>query len=409
MEVKGLNRRKPCLLWYLTIILLIFASLGGYAFQRKWFGFQGKSYASYESAVHRTGIGDELPGTLAGGRHALKENGIGPSCDLHASGVQSGALELNQVLYLPIVMAVRETRATRAIWVQGRAVSSRAEADQMLDRVVQGGFNTVLLWVGYGKVIYHSDILDTYYPGSYDPLAYVIEQAHARELQVQAWWQPGRVMDYIPFRNSHPDWDIAAIDGIPNDIHWLNFSLPEVKQFVGDVVLEIVQKYDVDGVHLDVVRFLGPTSALDCRDFFGPDEVPNTVQSVYQRLQAVAPNVQLTAAVISTKLGSSHLQHWDAWLAGGYIDYVMPMAYLSPSDNDKLEELVREWRNLSRFEAVVPGLSVVIDVADGGIPKTPGQLIAQLEICRLGGLAGFSIFDEGKITNELVNALALYP
>lgn len=299
----------------------------------------------------------------------------------------------------------------RAIWVQCDAANTPEQADDMLDRVVHGKFNTVLYCVGSGKVNYNSSLLTegSHVTPEYDPLAYVVEQGHARGLKVQAWWCPGLIMKYGSLRDEHPEWDIAAMEGIPDDLHWPNFSLPEVRQFVGDAVMEIVENYDVDGVHLDYIRYPWPSSDVDLK-LFGPDDVPSTVQGVYRRVKAVKPDVQLTAAVMRGQNSSANdiLQNWADWLAGEYIDYVMPMAYLSPDDNDRLEYYLGEWQALPHFERIVPGLSVVTDFESNTL-KTPEQLIAQIEICRAGGAGGVTIFDENTITGALLDTLAAGP
>lgn len=253
----------------------------------------------------------------------------------------------------------------------------------------------------------------SYITPSYDPLVDIVEQAHARGLRVHVWWAVGAAEGNDHFRSRYPQWDVAAVDGIPEYFHWLNFSLPEVRQFVGDVVLEMAENYDVDGVHLDYIRYFAPPpyNPVDPADFFSPSDVPNTVRSVYQRLKASRPGVELTAAVLCSQGASyAHLQNWDDWLVGGYIDQVMPMAYFAPSENNRLRQYLAEWQALPGFDRVVPGLSVATSLISGSTPpKTPGQLIAQLEICRAGGADGFSIFNEQEITYEILYALDSYP
>jgi len=300
----------------------------------------------------------------------------------------------------------------RAIWVQCEAAETPEQADAMLDRVTQGKFNTVLYCVGSGTVSYNSELLheEPYVTPEYDPLAYVVEQGHARGLKVQAWWCPGLIMEYSSLRDEHPEWDIAALEEIPDDLHWLNFSLPAVRQFVSDVVAEIVKNYDVDGVHLDYIRYPSAPSRVDLHQFLTPDDVSATVRGVYQRVKAIRPSVQVTAAVMPKKSDSAYyMQNWADWLAGEYMDYVMPMAYLSPDKNKSLERYLKEWQALPRFGQIVPGLSVYYETDTGDVIKTAEQLIAQIEICQASGAIGVTIFDEGIATDELLDALAVGP
>jgi uncharacterized lipoprotein YddW (UPF0748 family) len=300
----------------------------------------------------------------------------------------------------------------RAIWVQPRSANTPEKADAMLERVVRGGFDTILFGVYPSDVYYRSTLLprSPYVTSEYDPLAYVVEQGHRRGLKVHAWWSCGAAPQLESFRNRYPDWDIARLSEVPDDTHWLNFSIPEVRQFVGDVVLEIAQNYDVDGVHLDYIRY--PSDPSHWRGVFGDDDVPAAVESVYRRLKAVKPNVELTAAVASSQRGSvAHRQNWADWLMGGYIDRVFVMAYVDPDrtyarlDGDWTLALgVKEWQGLPYSERIVPGLKVLLGDRSGA--KTPEEFMAQVEVCKAGGFDDIAVFDESAITVEILDALA---
>lgn len=300
----------------------------------------------------------------------------------------------------------------RAIWVQIEAAKTPEQADAMLDRVVRGHFNTIFYCVGSGAAPYRSELV-TPLPSvtaEYDPLAYVVEQAHARGVSVHAWWSPGLIMEYGSLRDVRPEWDIASLPDIPDDLHWANFSLPEVRRFVGDVVMEIVENYAVDGVHLDYIRYPDICSAdgRPCGSFFGQEDISLTVRDVHLRLNAYRPDILLSAAVKADRGdAATYLQYWPDWLAEGYIDYVMPMAYLSPSRNERLGQYLTAWESLKGASRIVPGLSVFVDSA-GQKLKTPEQLRKQLDLCAEHGFVSTVIFDEQLIDERLLDALAYF-
>lgn len=142
----------------------------------------------------------------------------------------------------------------------------RAEADAFLDRAVELRLNLIVLQVRpMGDAYYQSDI----YPQSsfisgeqgkapdenFDALAYWVEGAHKRGLQLHAWVNPYRVtvgkkkLEDLAENNParmHPEWTFQHGDRI-----YLNPGLPEVRQLVVDGMVEIVKKYDVDGIHID--------------------------------------------------------------------------------------------------------------------------------------------------------------
>lgn len=163
------------------------------------------------------------------------------------------------------------------------AQEMRLEIDQWLDLFQTLRFNAVFLQVRpMGDAYYPSKI----YPWSqflsgkqgqapdenFDPLKYWIEQAHARGIQLHAWINPYRVtigkrsLDSLADSNPaklHPEWTFFH-----NDRYYLNPGIPEVRKLVVDGIIEIVENYDVDGIHID--------------DYFYPerkiDEDANTFQ-----------------------------------------------------------------------------------------------------------------------------------
>ncbi|GAB4534139.1 MAG: hypothetical protein Kow0063_16920 [Anaerolineae bacterium] len=282
----------------------------------------------------------------------------------------------------------------------------------MLERVAQAGFDTILYGIYPSDVYYRSELLprSPEVTAEYDPLAYVIEQGHARGLKVQAWWSCGAAPRFISFRERYPSWDIAKRDDVPDDVHWLDFSLPEVRQFVGDVVLEIAQNYDIDGIHLDYIRY--PYDPSHWQDVFDDNDVTSTVKSAYRRLKLVRPGVQLTAAVISSQGGArAHRQNWADWLEGGFIDRVFAMAYIDadltyagPRDAWTLKQAIQEWQDLPHSERIVAGLKVLSN--DVSVVKTSEEFMAQVELCSLGGFDSIAVFDERSVTDEILEALA---
>jgi uncharacterized lipoprotein YddW (UPF0748 family) len=299
----------------------------------------------------------------------------------------------------------------RAIWVQAEAARTPQEADAMIDHVKRGGFNTILYGINAGNVYYRSKLLpqSSSVTAKYDPLAYVVEQAHASGLKVQAWWSCGPAPISASFRSRYPTFDVALLTAVPDDVHWLNYALPEVKQLVGDVVLELAQNYDIDGVHLDYIRY--PEDPDPNGGTFGANDMSNTVQSAYQRLKAVKPGTQLTAAVLSNQSDSrDHQQNWADWLAGNYIDRVFPMAYFDPGqtyrsgDSWTLELDVGQWQGLAHPERIAPGL--MVSFRGGSAAKTPEQFMAQVELCRKYGFSDLAVFDEKTVTDEILDTLA---
>lgn len=100
-------------------------------------------------------------------------------------------------------------------------------------------------------------------PG-YDPLEFMIEEAHKRGMEFHAWFNPFRVttnttkIDRLAPNNParlHPEW-VLQYDGRL----FLNPGLPEVRTYVKNTVLEVVKNYDVDAIHFDDYFYPYPDS-----------------------------------------------------------------------------------------------------------------------------------------------------
>ena len=104
----------------------------------------------------------------------------------------------------------------------------------------------------------------------YDPLAYVISRAHAAGLQVHAWlnalftWSgTKRPLSPDHLLNAHRDWLMVHESGRPiaagdYEGFYVCPSRPEVQAHLWRVYTDVVQRYAVDGVHLDYIRYPGP-------------------------------------------------------------------------------------------------------------------------------------------------------
>ncbi|MDO4541285.1 MAG: family 10 glycosylhydrolase [Bacillota bacterium] len=166
----------------------------------------------------------------------------------------------------------------RGVWVStiyrldypAQATASPADlknqADDILDQCQAMGMNAVILQVRpSADAFYNSSIYpwSKYLTGTqgkapengFDPLAYWVTAAHARGLELHAWINPYRVAvsesDYNSLAESNPakknkDWVYEY-----NGSYYFNAGIPEVRQLIAEGVEEILDNYDVDGIHLD--------------------------------------------------------------------------------------------------------------------------------------------------------------
>ena len=148
-----------------------------------------------------------------------------------------------------------------------RIQKSKEELIAILDKVVEMNMNAVFFQVSpEADAFYKSNIVpwSRYLTGTFgkdpgfDPLAFAIEEAHKRNLELHAWFNPYRVsMDMKDSTKAslninksvykeHPEWIKSAMDRFVVDP-----GIPEARKWVISRVMEVVNNYDVDGVHFD--------------------------------------------------------------------------------------------------------------------------------------------------------------
>lgn len=247
----------------------------------------------------------------------------------------------------------------------------RDEADEILDNVARWGLNAVFLQVRpSADALYPSDVFpwSKYLTGTagqapqdgFDPLEYWVEGAHRRGLELHAWINPYRITRgkdaewaQLPADHpakQHPDWVVKYTDGN----YYFNPGLPEVRDLVTRGAVEIVQGYDVDGLHMDDYFYPGTdfddaaAYAQYGRGFsdigdWRRDNVTQLVRQLDTALHNARPDLQFgispsgiwanrsTDPRGSNTGGSEHYvkNYADSlyWIEHGLVDYIMPQIY----------------------------------------------------------------------------------
>lgn len=163
--------------------------------------------------------------------------------------------------------ATSKTQETRIIMDEDFNWLTKEDADNTLKRIKEAGFNVFMpcVWHG-GGVTWVSDIakerderdwrakkiLD-----EYDPLEYLIDTAHEMGIEVHPWFTISlRYSEYYRNKNYHDD-------GTPEKA--FNIHNKDFRIFISDLVIEVISKYDVDGINLDYVRSKGFCTSEICK------------------------------------------------------------------------------------------------------------------------------------------------
>lgn len=195
----------------------------------------------------------------------------------------------------------------------------------------------------------------------YDPLKFMIDEAHKRNMEFHAWFNPYRALtdskknpnpkDHITYK--HPDW-IVNYGGKA----YINPGIPEAREYVTNVIMEVVKKYDIDAVHLDDYFYPYRIAGQDFGDYTAYNRYGNGMSKDDWRRN----NVNLFVSILNTnikqakpyvKFGISPFGVWRnaskdpegsatrggqtcyddlyadvlLWMRKGWIDYLLPQLY----------------------------------------------------------------------------------
>lgn len=266
----------------------------------------------------------------------------------------------------------------------------KSEADTILNNIAAMGLNTVFLQVRpSADALYQSALFpwSRYVSGTtgqapdgdFDVLAYWVEGAHSRGLQLHAWLNPYRItrdgkeeLDALPETSpakQHPEWVVEYESN-----YYFNPGLPAVQQLVVDGAAEIVRNYDVDGIHLDDYFYPGTDfndAAAYARygeDFddigdWRRDNVNTLIASLDETVHAINPELSFgvsPAGIWDNKADnpkgsdtngrSSYREiYCDSveWVKRGTVDYICPQLYWSIGyEIADFEVLVDWWQDI---------------------------------------------------------------
>ncbi|CAM4309813.1 family 10 glycosylhydrolase [Saccharibacillus endophyticus] len=269
------------------------------------------------------------------------------------------------------------------------ATKQKAQFASMLDQLQETGINAVFVQVRpSADALYPSTLVpwsnvltgtQGKNPG-YDPLAFMIEESHKRGMEFHAWFNPfrastgsstaGLASNHVA--KAHPDWIVNFDSKL-----YINPGIPDARQSVIDEVMEVVNKYDVDGVHLD--DYFYPygessskkfnddntykqynTAAFSNKGDWRRGNINDFVQKLGQNIHAAKPAVSYGVSPFGVwrnastdSLGSNtragvtayDTTYADArtWIKKEWVDYIVPQVYWSNANTAANYKTVVDW------------------------------------------------------------------
>ena len=254
------------------------------------------------------------------------------------------------------------------------AEQQKRQLCEILDQLKRANVNTVLFQARIrATTIYPSayepfDACLTGHAGrspGYDPLQFAVEECHRRGMEIHAW------MVCIPIGK----WNGAGCRNLRNGTQPIKkigeegFMDPEKEQtarYIADMCEEVTRNYDIDGVHLDYIRY-PDTWKITVNRNTGREHITRIVRTVHERVKALKPWVKLSCSPIgkSDDLSRYSSRGWNAysrvcqdaqgWLRDGLMDQLYPMMYFK--DNNFFPFAI-DWAENAHGRTVVSGLGI---------------------------------------------------
>jgi len=315
-------------------------------------------------------------------------------------------------------------------WPSKTGLSSseqKAELLTILDRAVQLKLNALIFQVRPAcDALYASQIepWSEYLSGTmgkapepfYDPLAFVIEEAHKRAIELHAWFNPYRAHHNgakSPISANHVSKTHPQLVRPYGKYLWLDPGEKEVQDYSLSVVMDVVKRYDIDGVHFDDYFYPYKEADASGADLDFPDDaswkrfgggkkktrddwrrgnVDAFVERVYRSIKASKPWVKfgISPFGIWRPGNPPQIQGYDAysklyadsrkWLRSGWVDYFAPQLYWAIDEREHSYAALLKWwvQQNPKSRLIVPGM----DSTKTGGKWKPEEIVRQISLTR---------------------------
>ena len=333
----------------------------------------------------------------------------------------------------------------RAVWIsyydhdfsEDNEESAKLKIDEMFDNIARLNLNTVFVHVrANADSLYKSNLFPYFesiqnlmvsYP-EFDVLEYMIESAHKRGMKIHAWFNPYRISNNFSSPEELPEGHIAknwfsdgnednAIISFGEKLYF-NPAVARVQKLIIDGVREVIENYDIDGIHFDDYFYPECDESFDEVNYKAYCESTTHPLSLTKwrtaNVSALVAAVKNLAKQNSLPFGISPSAHLDGnyiekngyadiekWLqSDDYVDYIIPQIYWGfdyPAIEYAYENMLKKWVSLERNDSVKLYIGLAAykigseDQNDEWIKNTD-ILKRQILSLRAKDVRGFSLF-----------------
>lgn len=287
-------------------------------------------------------------------------------------------------------LAAQPKYEVRAVWLTtiggidwphsyaGPARSIERQKDELrdiLDRLQRANINTVLLQTRIRATTIYPSAYEPWdgclsgKPGKspgYDALKFAIDECHRRGMELHAWVVAIPVGKWngagcVRLRKRHP----GLVRKI-GDEGYLDPEKPQTAEYLADLCAEITGNYDIDGIHLDYIRY-HETWPMKVSRRQGRTNITNIVRAISRRVKSIKPWVKMSCSPIGKYKDLSRFSSYgwnayervcqdaQAWLRDGLMDELFPMMYFR---GNQFYPFALDWNEHSYGRIVAPGLGI---------------------------------------------------
>ena len=336
------------------------------------------------------GCGDDAPKSSS-----ERDGGPGGDPDAATSPTDSGPPPPTDAGDDPTLVSVSHDRELRGVWVASvwninfpsrtglSADAQRAQIDALLDTMTSLRLNALFFQVRpEGDALYASELepWSRFLSGTqgvdpgYDPLAYVIERAHARGIEVHAWLNPYRAKVSSSSTAVAPHVAVTMPEHVRRygDFVWMDPGVEAIQDHTTAVILDVVRRYDVDGIHFDDYFYPYPEPGVDfpdgatysayqgaggtlSRGDWRRDNVNRLVERLSHEIAAEKPHVRFGISPFGIYRpgmpeGITGLDQYASiyadpkkWMEEGWLDYIAPQLYWPTTRTAQAYEPLLDW------------------------------------------------------------------
>lgn len=375
---------------------------------------------------------------------------------------------MNRLLLLPTLLLLiltlpkqnlAQKRELRAAWVATVANidwpstpdlnshQQKLEFLRILDSLHSSNFNAIVVQVRPTSDAFYPSPLEPwskYLTGKsgqapspyYDPLKFMIEETHKRNMEFHAWINPLRAYNFSnPHPSSHiskqhPDWFYTYGN---NTI--MNAGNPEAANYLLKVIEDIVVRYDIDALHMDDYFYPYTIRGKSINDFaeyqkYNPrnlslddwrrDNINRIIKRIHDMILAKKPSVQFGISPFGvwrnykddprgskTNAGQTNYDNLYAdillWMKSGWIDYCAPQLYWERGHSAAdYNELVKWWKKNSYDTYIIAGLQIyLMEQSTKSVWKSTAETLAQIYLAEHYNYDGIFLYSAKYLVKNI--------